>query len=399
MLAGTSGLSQVSVKVRLDQPKYLEGEPVFVIVDVINTGDEPLGYSECDGHVDLSVSGAKRKQSRNLRGCYSGGGFGGSGCGIDHPPLMKSGQTISFRYLLKGYALRAGDYAVHASGVAGVRWFFGDGRNSSVVTGRTWSDVIDGRKFDVTLSLQIAKGTSNELKERYVRYLEDAERGSGLTPESLRARQAIAEMAPSFLEKTILGFANQPQTADLAVAGLAQIPTDESRSDLIQLYDKSPDLILRGLIAEKISEMATPKELPFLVSLLAGHSSELEDRIRVSALLGIGGLGGDRAAHALASAPASLNPEVRRTVALALGNTRSRTAIPLLIDMYGDEVARDQVCSALSTLTHQTWCDGAGTVAKMQASWRRWWNKHAATIQLYGSDQCVPMQALVPIRD
>jgi hypothetical protein len=393
-LAGASGLSQVKVNARLDQPSYLEGEPVFVIVDVTNTGDEPIGYSECDARVELSVPGASPKNPPNLYGCYTSA-QSGSGCGIDHPPLMKPGQTVSFYYLLKGYHLRAGEYTVHASGEAGVRWFFGEGRNSSAVSGRTLRDIVEGRKFEASLPIRIRQGTSDELKQRYLPYVQDAENWSGLTAESLRARRAIAEMAPSFLERTILGFAGQPETADLAVEGLSQIPTDQSRADLIELYDKSSDLRLRRSIAEGLAGIATRKELPFFVSLLPGHSSMLEDQIRVFAVLGIGKSGGDEAVLALVSAQASPNPEVR--VVHALGNTRSRAAVPVLIDMYATEEIRNDVCWALSNLTHYIWCHGAGTVPETQAKWKKWWKNHGANALLYGLDQCVPMGALVPL--
>ena len=399
-LAGTLGLSQVKVNVRLDQLSYLEGEPVFVVADVRNTGIEPLGYRNGDGQAALSVSGVQPRQPTNLRGCYSSAGtdvaFGG---GIDHSPVFKPGEVVSFHYLLEGYHLRAGDYTLHASGEVAVNWIFGwlfgAGRGPSTVTGHAQTDIIEGREFDVFLPLRIAKGTSDELRQRYVRYVLDAEKG--FTNESWRARRAIAEMAPPFLEKTILGFATQPETADLAVNGLSRISTDQSRADLIDLYNKSSDLNLRRLIVDRLAEIATPKEFSFLVSLLPGHSSELEDRIRDSAVLGIGRLGGDKAVHALASAQILPSPEVRKSVALALGNTRSPAAVPVLINLYADEAARYDVCSALSTLTHYEWCDGAGTTVQTQLRWCKWWKSHGTHVQLYGPGECRPLQQLVPI--
>ena len=119
--AAASGLRQVQVNLRTNQTSYLAGEPIFVVVDVENIGTEPVAYSGCDGHADLTVSGGQKKLAPNLLGCFLGVGRG-YGCGFDHPPLMKSGQTITFWYLLQGYNLRAGDYILHASGKAGVRW-------------------------------------------------------------------------------------------------------------------------------------------------------------------------------------------------------------------------------------------------------------------------------------
>ena len=121
LLAGTQAMAQVQVDVRLEKNRYLVGEPVVVLVDVHNIGDEAVGYSTCDGDVRLEVVGAERRVPPNIFGCFSGMGSGG-GCGIDHPPLLPPGQTTTFRYLLKDYDLRPGGYQLSASGKAGVRW-------------------------------------------------------------------------------------------------------------------------------------------------------------------------------------------------------------------------------------------------------------------------------------
>jgi hypothetical protein len=102
-------------------------------------------------------------------------------------------------------------------------------------------------------------------------------------------------MAPPYLEKEILEFANQPETADLAVKSLARIPTASSRESLIALYDRSKDLALRVEIVQQLAGVATPVELSFFASLLPDRSTPLEDQSRVWAVLGLGRLGGPRA--------------------------------------------------------------------------------------------------------
>jgi hypothetical protein len=277
-----SGFCQVSVAVKLDRPDYLVGEPVFVIVDVTNIGTEAVGYSSYDGRSTLTVPKGQLKQRPNLRGCYTGEGEGGSfGGGSFHPPLMAPGQSVSFRYLLKGYRLQRGEYDLHASGKAGVRWSFGTSSGKSSVSSRKEGDPVEGALFDVLLKLSVREGTEEELRQRYVRYVDEAAIEAGLMEPSKGAREAIAEMAPPFLEKTILSFANQPETAVLTVEGLSQIPTPESRADLVQLFENSADLRLRGSIVKALAGIATPEELPFFGSLLPGHSSALDDEIRV----------------------------------------------------------------------------------------------------------------------
>jgi hypothetical protein len=254
---------------------------------------------------------------------------------------------------------------------------------------------VEGTAFYVSLNLSVREGTEDELRQRYVRYVDQAVNGFGIGAPSRQAREAIAEMAPPFLEKTILGFADQPESAGLAVEGLGQIPTRESRADLIQLYDKSADLRLRASIVEKLAGIATPAELPFFYSLVPGRSGARDDRIRTFAILGIGRLGGEEAVKFLQSV--SHRPEIREAVTVALGNTRSPDAVPVLIGMYADEPVRNDVCGALQTLTHHQWCGSGGDVAETQAKWRKWWSSHADRVTLYGADQCASLPARPPL--
>ncbi len=206
-------------------------------------------------------------------------------------------------------------------------------------------------------------------------------------------------MAPPFLEKTLLGFANGPwTTAILAVEGLGQIPTSESRSDLISLFDKSADLGLRAFIVQKLAGIGTTQEVAFFSSLLAGRSTSLDDKIRRFAALGLGRIGGRDAVVALESALRNLSPEVRAWAAMALGNAKDPSAVPVLIRMYADESGQVEsgVCSALMTLTHYKWCLGDGNAKEVQATWRRWWRSHASRLPLYGADHCPALEAALP---
>lgn len=392
-LTAVPAAPQVAVKVSLNQPDYLAGEPIFVNVAFTNIGAEPLGYSGCDGRADLSVIGTQPDQPPRLRGCSEGGSLGGFACGIDHPPRMAPGQTITFAYLLKGYHIHSGSYVLHASGRAPVRWFFGQGLNSSPVSQRKLGDPVEGAAFDASLSLTVRSGTEEELRQRYLPYVTDSQSVGDI---ATHAREAIAEMAPPFLEKTILGFTNHLGDEPLVVRGLAQITTPESRADLIGLFEKSPDLQLRALIAEKLAGIATPRELPFFAGLLPGHSSALDDRIRIFAALGIGRIGGNDAVAALQSAPSSPNTEVHSAIAEALGNTRSAAAIPVLIDMRGDPSVHD-VCQALATLTHYEWCNSP--LAQTPNGWQNWWRTHGSRTPLYGIDQCLSRESLPILKE
>jgi len=70
------------------------------------------------------------------------------------------------------------------------------------------------------------------------------------------------------------------------------LPTPESRRDLIHLFDTTSDLRLRWSIVKALAAMGTAEELEFFSSLLGGRSTELDDKIRQYAALGLGRIGG-----------------------------------------------------------------------------------------------------------
>jgi hypothetical protein len=256
---------QVSVTLRTNKSQYLAGEPIFVVVEVKNSGTEAVGYSYCDGHIDLSVEHTEKKRRPNLWGC-SAGGLGGMGCGIDHPPMLAPGRSTSFQYLLKDYRLSPGAYTLHARGKAGVRWkSYSDYRTSAAPPPppkHQEGDPVPDATFDVSSPIVLTSASQEELERAYAPYISDAEGFRTGTEEMRRAREAIAEMAPEFLEKTIAGFATAPiRTPELAVMGLRQIETPASRADLVMLYDNSSDLNLRSQIVQALAELGSHEQL------------------------------------------------------------------------------------------------------------------------------------------
>jgi hypothetical protein len=95
--------AQVQVDVRLEKTQYLAGEPVVVLVDVRNAGDEAATFSWCDANFRVDVKGAERWISPNLFGCFALTSDARSGCAVDHPPLLPPGERKTFKRLLKQY--------------------------------------------------------------------------------------------------------------------------------------------------------------------------------------------------------------------------------------------------------------------------------------------------------
>ena len=303
-VSGVSTFGQVQVTLTTNQSSYLAGEPIFVVATVTNAGTEPITYSELNAHASLIVVGERKRQTPNLYGCFGPGSGGNQGGGVYDTPRMRPGQTVTIWFLLKGYDLRAGDYVLRVSGNAGVQWkyvVFGSPAGPLPVPKHLASDPVDGGIFDESMRLTVRESTEAQLRQRFAPYVADAE-GWDMEKRS-RARKAISEMAPAFLKKTLLGFADQPEWARFAVEGLGRIPTDDSRSDLISLFDASVDLRLRSLIVQKLAEIGTAREMAFFASLLPGRSAALDDEARKFAALGLGRVGGSEAVTDLAEAP------------------------------------------------------------------------------------------------
>jgi hypothetical protein len=403
LLLAVQATCQVRVVVLSSQVQHFEGEPISVIVRVTNVGSDPLGYDYCDGHVELAVVGQKRMTPPNLWGCFSGGLGSGSGCGIDHPPMLLPGKSADFTYLLPDYRLKSGEYFLQASGKAGVRWHFvGDYRPAGPspvhISKFHEGDPVPGEFFEQKIRLNIRPAGLDELKTAFIPYVRDA--ASSDSQVSYPARDAISEMAPPFLEKTIFEFAANSNTVPLAVKGLSRIDTDESRADLVNLFDKSTDLSIRESIVKALAQTSSSDQIAFFTSLLSGPGSEPEDKIRQWAALAIGRLGGDRGVDSLSSflsgSGTKPSPWLRSVIAMALSSSKSKRAIPILIDMYGDPdgLVQNNICGSLISLTHRTWCDGSGQAARLRSTWRDWWQKHGSSMKIYGPDECiVPSEA------
>jgi HEAT repeat protein len=181
-----------------------------------------------------------------------------------------------------------------------------------------------------------------------------------------------------------------------AAEALAEIDRPSSRAELIDWFDRSDDLRVRSSIVRAVATTRHPDNLPFLASVLPGRSTEIDNGIRRDAALGIGMIGGEAAVEALRDAPHSADPLVAGAMLLALGNTQSKSAIPILIERAEGQkgYVSNDVCTALIALTHRSWCSGVG-LAETQKKWRTWWPANAEDVQVYSPDDC-PDRSTLP---
>jgi hypothetical protein len=402
LLAGPAW-AQVEVQVRTEKPQFLAGEPIFVIVEVKNVGTEQVAYNGASVKPppELSVRNGERRVIKGLTGCGSGSGVGGGFGVTDHPPMLQPGKSTTFRYLLRGYRLKPGTYELHVSGTVDVAWrepsFVQTGTPRPAFT-RSVTEPVEGANIDRTLALTITAASEEALRAAYVPYVAAA--AESFSRGGNQAVDGILEMAPAFLEPEIRTLVkrrgHERGFAYAAAQALAEIDTPSSRAELIDWFDRNDDLQIRSSIVSAVARARHPDNLPFLASLLPGRSTQVDNRIRRDAALGIGMIGGEAAVEALRAAPRSPDPLVAGAVLEALGNTRSKSAIPILIERAEGQkgYVSNDVCNALITLTHLGWCGGVG-LEETQKKWRTWWGMNAKDVRVYSPDDC-PERSRLP---
>lgn len=344
--------AQVSVSVRSAKSEYLAGEPIVLLLEIQNVGDDLVAYGGgCDSDIKITVAGISPEATRPY-GCSVGVG-GGVCVGIDHPPRLKIGESTSFRLLLKGYRLLPGNYTLEASGKAPVHWkYYGSEEQKHDL-----HSFVPGREFSQPVPVRVRSGSEEELKQAYAPLIATAK--NPVSGDRREAEEAIAEMAPGFLEDLIVSFANEQYGEQYAIIGLRHLNTPSSRKALVQLYDKSADILFRQAVVEALAELGNPEQLEFFASLLPGRQTSAEGGIRMSAVRGLGRVGGSKAVEVLAHFQTQ-DQRLEDELNYALGNSRSREAVPVLIERWALET-QNSTCAALGELTHRSWCSGDGT--------------------------------------
>ena len=387
ILIAPAVFGQVSISVHPSKNSYLKGEPIIVVIEVGNIGAEAIPYgSGCDFDIKVSAEQEEPEPWLLRYGCFRGHGSSGSCWGIDHPPHIQPGKSLIIRRLLRGYPLESGRYTLKIGGKAPL-----DGD-------------IEGNIFSEKVPIDVYPATESELRERYAPFVQAAQRVSfvdmpladqaRLEEEKALAKQAIAEMAPSFLEDMIKGFAQDAGDQGLAITGLARINSSSSRAALVELFSRSADSYFQRDAVQTLANIGSLDQFDFFSGLLLGEKASSDLEIQRSAIEGLGRIGGEQAVQVLAAFRTN-SPDLNSEASYALGMTRSRHAVDVLIDRYGLFGGDDSICAALATLTHRQWCDGSGQ-SRVQ-HWRSWWDQHESATPIYGDDQCNGAFAAQPI--
>ena len=109
-------------------------------------------------------------------------------------------------------------------------------------------------------------------------------------------------------------------------------------------------------------------------------------------------LGGDKMLPLLVALEKNPDTATHLNAVMAMGSTRSRAAIPILLDQLKnpDVDISDRASYGLRLLTHRTAIQDSQSRDRRAEyiKWSRWWEREGATAPIYGDSECGEMLLL-----
>lgn len=363
---------QLSVRVRTERSTVPVGEPVFVVVEFTNTSSQTVQFTD-DGSCEQSFKAVfplEHRGTDRLYGC-TGGGIAGS-CGGTFVDLKPSEKVVR-RYVLPD-GLESDhpgdfDYTLQKQ----IRFYSRDGSHK----------MVDTEQVGETFTVHEAQVSQSRMKADYAPLI--AELQSTDPQQRWLALKAITEHPQDFLEPLILKLSQDPQTMNASITGLKKLGTDRAKQRLAQLTGPQYGESVRQSATTALAGLGDGTYCDLMLQLMTsnqGYTSEIAAR-------GGGLLCGEKAVPRLASvlsrAPRAFPPY---EIAYALGNTGSRAAVPILIELLGNSDAnvRRAASDALFTLTHRRSATGDATMELQD--WVSWWALQGRTAQTFDPAEC-----------
>ena len=345
VFVSVSAAAELTGKFYLEKETFAQGEPVFLYLSLVNKGPDvaDLTVSDpdqpgCDGigiKVSSDESGASCPASKagflRDRLCVLNGQF--------QSVQLLPGQAYTLRYLLNFQhdIAATGDYPVDAKYTG-----------SPMTIGETRTSV---EETHASIAFHVGADTvaSSEWKP-WLDQLKSVKREA-----RLEAAKTLASLAPPSLEETLLGFAD----------------IEEFRRYSTMAFNR----------------LNTPRSLEALA-----HYVEPLLRDNVSCAVYAAILGGEKMLPELVAQEKSPDRPTRMNAVTAMGYTRSRADIPILVELVKDPDVRVgyRAVYSLRQLTHRT------SYGELQApdptvqyiQWSSWWEREGATAPIYADSEC-----------
>ena len=386
LLASTAS-AQLEGRIYLDKDQYQTGEPVYLRFDLKNNGKEPMqvvsgnSYSYCGGYqIELSSD-----QSADTSSCASLGSGGSCGSG---GWIIEPGETRQDKVLLN-YAhdlSKAGIYDIRASRTlnygppaAGLAI-----RNNGIPV-----------KADGVFHIRVEDGNAENLIPVFQPYVDDLH--SKDEERQQEAARVLGSLAPPFLEDTILSMVDSPATRPFAMIGLRHLNTFRSREALAGIVQGTLGYsYVKEQAIKYLSEMEDKKYFP----LLLDEAKKQEPNQARDYVLAAAQLGGEDAMPYVSSLLISSNNFSRANGIMALPQTGSRRAVPILIDfLQSPDLAEARLASiGLIRLTHRSLFQSgqwfSDSPSNEYSDWTAWWLLGGSNAQTYGPSQCGRVEPL-----
>jgi hypothetical protein len=362
-----AGGQELGGRYRPEKATYLVGEPVFIVLELTNISSRRVDADDgtCFHSFDVVVP-AEPRRAVSLYGCNAGGTAGSCGSGT---VSLKPKETITRRYLLpKSLPDEPGDYEVNASTTVSI-YAVGS------------SERVSRQDVNSSLTLHIIPGSREALVNVYQPILNDL--ASSDASQKFLAMEAVTDYPQPFLEDVILKMSENPQTTQNAISGLMKLNTGQTKKRLAELVASDNEGIRQNAVTA-LAETDDPNYCGLMLQVMnarRGYSSTIAAR-------GAGLLCGDKALPQLIRGLQGTDALPAYEIAYALGNTASRDAVPILIDLLRQPNAgtRDAAEEALATLTHRA--DEPVGTDQAYSKWSRYWSLYGNSAQLFRPDQC-----------
>jgi hypothetical protein len=371
-----------------EKQTYLIGEPIFIVLEVTNPSERPIaidgGFGAPCGRLDpIEVVGALQNPGGLQFAASCFGGWGGDcASGIVE---LKPGKELAKRILLSRlFAIdHPGTYEVRAR--RHIPLFANTSPSSAAVS-----------YLDVASDFKIAPTTGNddELKAAFEPYVRDL--ASADARAQSNAVDAIATMAPRFLEEVILRLADVPNQAAATTAALGRLNTRQTREKLADLAEHSESGAARQAAIFALAKTGDRTAIPVLERIVrSGQDGDKEFAVWDA------GLFGEVVIPFLTTTLQGADLNMQVAGIRGLGVSACRSAVPILIELLRSSNLQlaSEARVSLAELTHYLIDSNLWLQAPQPNEyerWREWWQKHGTSAEIYSINNCSQPRPLPP---
>lgn len=358
----------LAMRVHPEKATSVLGEPIVLLVELSNFGSQAQQFDDgpCMQSFEPIVP-VEHRVTGSLYGC-SGGGRGGSCAGSFVE--LKPGENLLRRYLLPDGLEPdiAGDFDYTL-------------KRQITLYAKGYHKVLGRQEVMESFTIHAVQADRPRLRADYAPLIADLE--SRDSQQYVLAVGAITEHPQDFLEPLILKLSQETRTMRASITGLKKLGSDRAKQRLADLTGSGYEESIRQPATTALAELGDSSYCELMLQLMKlgqGYTSEIAAR-------GAGLLCGEKAIPQLVSLLSGKQTTVPTyEIATALGNTGSRTAVPILIELLStaDAGLNSAASEALYTLTHRS----AGGPGADRQEWMSWWALQGKTAQIFDPTQC-----------